>query len=143
VIAEPQRYLPRTGSVLIVPVGQFGSSMYWQAESGFAFDLANGRVALVLPPEYATETASLSMANDPGPPPHASLKVFLAAHRVTAVVVGPAPALRSRWNTALTLFGLRATQIGEEAVYYVCDRPPAGGPCDGQLPALLVEAVME
>ncbi len=143
VIAEPQRYLPRTGSVLIVPVGQFGSSMYWQAESGFAFDLANGRVALVLPPEYATETASLSMANDPGPPPHASLKVFLAAHRVTAVVVGPAPALRARWNTALTLFGLRATQIGEEAVYYLCDRPPPGGPCDGQLPALLVEAVME
>ncbi|MEA2371186.1 MAG: hypothetical protein QOH12_1580 [Solirubrobacteraceae bacterium] len=130
VLAKATTYLPALGSVLMVPVGQFGSSMYWQAEAGFDFRLANGRVALVLPPEYGTEKASLFMANDVGPPPHAWLRDFLTAHQVTAVVVGPDPLLRRRWDTALRLFGLQPAQIGEEAVYYVCGIPTAAGSCE-------------
>ncbi len=142
VVSSARRYLPSSGSVLFVPVGQFGSSMYWQAESDFAFDFANGRVGLVLPPEYGTELASLEMANDPGPPPHAWLEEFLAAHRVAAVVVGPEAALRGRWDTALGLFGLRPIDVGEEALYYVCGTPSTIGPCDEHLPAVFPGVIM-
>jgi hypothetical protein len=127
VVSAARRYLPATGSVLFVPVGQFGSSMYWQGDAGFDFHLANGRVALVLPPEYDTERASLFMANAPGPPRHALLAEFLAAHKVTAVVV--APAFRGLWNPALARLGLHATEIGDEAVYYVCGGPGTTGSC--------------
>jgi hypothetical protein len=127
VVAAAKRYLPATGSVLIVPVGQFGSSMYWQAESNFDFHFANGRVALVLPPEYDTERASLWLANDVNPPPHAWLAEFLRAHRVTAVVIGPA--FQKAWNPVLRRLGLHATPIGDQAVYYVCGGPGATGSC--------------
>jgi hypothetical protein len=127
VVADARQYLPATGSVLFVPVGQFGSSMYWQGDAGFDFHLANGRVALVLPQEYDTEQASLFMANNAGPPRHALLAEFLAAHKVTAVVV--APAFRATWNPALARLGLHATEVGDEAVYYVCGTPPATGSC--------------
>lgn len=127
VLTDAARYLPSTGSVLVVPVGQFGSSMYWQAETNFGFHLANGRVALVLPPEYDTEKASLSMANDIGPPHHAWLEEFVRAHRVSAIVVGPA--VRRRWDPALRRLGLHPVVIGDQAVYYVCGGPPAGGSC--------------
>jgi len=141
VVASAGRYLPSTGSVLMVPVGQFGSSMYWQAESNFAFHLANGRVALVLPAEYDTEQAALSMANDVRPPAHAWLKEFFVAHTVTAVVV--APALRDRWDTALRRFGLHATLVGEQAVYHVCGRLALDGTCDTRLPLAFRGVILE
>jgi hypothetical protein len=130
VVAAAHRYLPGTGSVLMVPVGQFGSSMYWQAVSDFAFPLANGRVALVLPPEYATERAALDMANGIGPPRRDRLYEFLVRHRVGAVVV--APALTGRWDPELRRLGLRPRVVAGTSVYYVCGVPAAVRACAGR-----------
>jgi hypothetical protein len=127
VVSAAKRYLPSSGSVLFVPVGQLGSSMYWQAAANFDFHFANGRVALVLPPEYDTEQASLWMSNAVGPPRRAELREFLVRHRVTAVVV--APALEHAWAPTLRRLGLHATEVGDQSVYYVCGAPPAGGAC--------------
>ena len=129
VVTAAKRYLPSTGSVLMVPVGQFGSSMYWQAAGDFAFPLANGRVALVLPPQYAAEQASLDMANAIGPPRRARLYEFLVRHRVSAVVV--TPALHGRWDPALRALGLVARDVAGTSVYYVCGVPAAVRSCPG------------
>ena len=129
VVAAAKRYLPATGSVLMVPVGQFGASMYWQAASDFAFAQANGRVALVLPPEYAAEQASLDMANGIGPPRRARLYEFLVRHRVSAVVV--TAALHDRWDPALRALGLGARDVAGTSVYYVCGVPAAVRSCAG------------
>ena len=103
--------------------------MYWQAASDFAFPLANGRVALVLPPEYATEQASLDMANGIGPPVRARLYAFLVRHRVSAVVV--TPALHGQWDPALRQLGLRGRDVAGTSVYYVCGPPTAVRACAG------------
>jgi hypothetical protein len=130
VVAAARRYLPAAGSVLMVPVGQFGSSMYWQAASDFPFPLANGRVALVLPPEYATEPAALDMANGIGPPRRARLVEFLTRHRVGAVVVSPA--LAGRWDPALRRLGLRPRDVAGTSVYDVCGAPGGLRACAGR-----------
>lgn len=125
VVVDARHRLPTGGSILMVPVGQFGYSMYWQAATDFAFPLANGRVALVLPPQYADEKASLDMANNVGPPREARLQEFLAVHRVSAVVVQPA--LRRRWDPALRRLGLHPRDVGGAAVYEVCGTSAGSG----------------
>jgi hypothetical protein len=47
-----ERYVPRGGTVLALPFGIAGNSMYWQLESGFAFNLAGGYISLSVPRQY-------------------------------------------------------------------------------------------
>ncbi|MEA2299948.1 MAG: hypothetical protein QOE44_483 [Solirubrobacteraceae bacterium] len=130
VVADAGRYLPARGSILMVPVGQFGYSMYWQAASDFAFVQANGRVGLVLPPEYAKETASLVMANYAGPPGRADLHGFLIRHRVTAVVVQPQS--RGLWEGRLLALGLHRREVAGVSIYYACGQALHGQACDAR-----------
>jgi hypothetical protein len=130
VVSDAKRYLPASGSILMVPVGQFGYSMYWQAVSDFAFRQANGRVGLVLPPAYAKETASLVMANYAGPPGRADLHGFLIRHRVTAVVVQPE--LRTLWDGRLLALGLHRREVSGVSIYYACGRALHGHACDAR-----------
>jgi hypothetical protein len=46
------RYVPTGATVLALPFGSFGDSMYWQVESGFRFRLAGGYVSWALPTDY-------------------------------------------------------------------------------------------
>ncbi len=46
------RYIPRGSTVLALPFGVDGNSMYWQVQAHFAFRLAGGYVGWALPREY-------------------------------------------------------------------------------------------
>jgi hypothetical protein len=47
-----RQYLRPGENVLVIPYGDRGSSMYWQAETGFAFRMPGGYVSVVPPPGF-------------------------------------------------------------------------------------------
>ncbi len=50
------RSVVRPGSIVLpLPFAMWGSSMLWQAETGFAFRMADGYVGALLPPGYARD----------------------------------------------------------------------------------------
>jgi hypothetical protein len=81
-------YLAPGENALLIPFGGFGTSMLWQAETGFAFRMPEGYVSVVPPPEFAGDPFLQTLsAGVPVPASSAFLDAFLRAHDVGAVVV--------------------------------------------------------
>lgn len=81
-------YVPRGSTVLALPFGIDGNSMYWQVQAHFAFRLAGGYVGWALPREYQ----GLSILREfHGRPPHRELKrrlcAFIALTHTSVVIV--------------------------------------------------------
>ncbi|HYM46187.1 MAG TPA: hypothetical protein VES65_08525 [Solirubrobacteraceae bacterium] len=50
------RYVPAGATVIALPFGINGNSMYWQVEADFRFRMAGGYVSLAIPAEYGRQT---------------------------------------------------------------------------------------
>jgi hypothetical protein len=109
--------IPRNSIVLPVPFAQWDSSMLWQAETGFAFRIADGYVGALLPPGFAGDLGSPPLSQFPGDPQPAVLRHFLAARRVSTVLVDAA--VPGPWPAALSALGLHGRLMGGEYVYRV------------------------
>src|SRR5262249_10062262 len=81
-------YLTPGENALVIPFGGFGTSMLWQAETGFAFRMPEGYVSVVPPPEFAGDPLLQPLAGGvPSAESSAYVESFLRSHDVGAVVV--------------------------------------------------------
>jgi hypothetical protein len=111
-------YVPRGSTVLALPFGMGGNSMYWQVQAHFAFRLAGGYVGWALPREYQ----GLSILRElDGRPPRRELKRRLCAFIAlthTSVVI-----LRRHtpgdWEAILRPLGAQPATRGGFSIYNV------------------------
>ncbi len=113
---EYRRVLTRGETVLVLPFGQLGNSMLWQAETGMWFRLAGGYLSPIYPKDYETDPLFAALFGHARPNPHA-LRAFLARHHVGAVIVDPK--MPQRWPEALAALGLKRKSLGGVWFYRV------------------------
>lgn len=95
--------------VLVLPWGQQGYSMLWQAETGFWFRMAGGYVGALLPPDYVADPARPGIADAAASLSGAQLHDFLRRRHVGAVVVDSGSA--GAWPDKLAAAGLHGRPI--------------------------------
>ncbi len=106
---EYRRVLTRGETVLILPFGQLGNSMLWQADTDMWFRLAGGYINPVYPPDYEADPLFSALFRAARPDPH-TLRSFLARRHVGAVIVDPE--MPQRWPKALATLGLKRMSLG-------------------------------
>jgi hypothetical protein len=116
------KYLARGETVVVLPYGYNGNSMFWQLESNWYFRMAGGNVG---PPPlgfrrwpavrafYRLDTVALPAAGD-------QLRAFLAAHHATAILVDDRKA--ELWRPLMVTLGVTPVRAGGMTIYRV---PPA------------------
>jgi hypothetical protein len=118
------KYLEPGENVLVTPYSLYGSSMLWQAQSGFYFRMAGGWTG-VLPQEYMRWPAIGALTVQRYlPDPQMQLMSFLANHQVGAIVTAdgdPAHMFQPRWLPAgaakpLKVGGVTLYRLAPEAL---------------------------
>lgn len=114
-------YLHRGETVLALPWPNFtGFGMLWQADTGMWFRLAGGNLGKLFSTHYGHDPI-LPAFSDPLVTNEAkNLRLFLARHRVDAVVVDAGEPLQ--WPGVLAKLGLRPVSAGGVLFYRI---PPA------------------
>jgi hypothetical protein len=112
------RYIPTGSTVLALPFGIDGNSMYWQVQAHFAFRLAGGYVGWALPREYQ----GLAILRElHGRPPRRELKrrlcSFIALTHTSVVIVRRHT--RGDWEAILRPLHERPIRDGGFAIYSV------------------------
>jgi hypothetical protein len=109
------KYLHRGDNVLVIPYGEDGLSMAWQAESRLYFRMAGGYIGTT-PEEFRrwpvvnTLLTSLSV-----PDPAAQLRAFVSAHGIDSIaVVGQTDGAASRLVASL---GVPSVRVGGVSLY--------------------------
>ena len=115
---ELARYIPAGSTVLALPFGIDGNSMYWQVQAHFAFRLAGGYVGWALPGEYQ----GLSILRElHGRPPQGELKkrlcAFIALTHTSVVIVRDQT--RGDWGAILRPLHERPLHRGGFAIYNI------------------------
>jgi hypothetical protein len=103
--------------VLALPFATWGSSMLWQAETGFRFQLADGYVGALLPSGFAQDLGDPPVSSPQVQPAPAALADFLADRGVNTVLVDAANP--QEWPQLLAAIGLRSRSVGGVLVYPV------------------------
>ncbi len=108
-------------NLLIIPYSDRGNSMLWQAQSGFAFDMAQGYVSVVPPREFSSYPILKTLYDgELVPTVDAELRRFLRDKGITAIVVEdgrPGP-----WSELFSRIDPRPVSIGGVTLYRV---PPS------------------
>jgi hypothetical protein len=112
------RYIPTGSTVLALPFGIDGNSMYWQVQAHFAFRLAGGYVGWALPGEYQ----GLAILRElHGRPPRGELKkrlcAFIALTHTSVVIVRDHT--RGDWGAILRPLEETPIRAGGFAIYNV------------------------
>lgn len=108
--------LTRGETVLVLPFGQFGTGMLWQAETGMWFRLAGGFTSPIYPADWYSDPLFPALFGQTKPN-HEALRFFLVRRHVGAVIVDPASA--PQWTPALAAVGLKPMSYGSILVYKV------------------------
>jgi hypothetical protein len=108
--------LERGETVLMLPFGQLGNSMLWQAETGMWFRLAGGYLNPQYPADYEKDPLFPALFRNARPDPR-TLRSFLARRHVGAVIVDPE--MPQRWPEALAALGLKRMSVGGVWFYRV------------------------
>jgi hypothetical protein len=112
------RYIPTGSTVLALPFGIDGNSMYWQVQAHFEFRLAGGYVGWALPREYQGLTILRELH---GRPPRRELKrrlcSFIALTHTSVVIVRMHT--RGDWEAILRPLHERPIRDGGFAIYSV------------------------
>jgi hypothetical protein len=106
--------LKRNETVLVLPYGQFGFSMLWQAETGMWFRMTGGYLGRKLPPDYASDPL-LPFLTSNVKPNLLALHFFLVRRHVGAVIAGPGTP--APWLDALAAIGLKPRSLGGILLY--------------------------
>ncbi len=110
--------LERDETVLVLPFGFLGESMWWQASTGMWFRMAGGYAASVLPEPYAAyPIVRTFLGADPPTDAAGELRRFLRDKRVTVVLVEARQG--ARWRPLLATLGVQPRLEGEMLVYDV------------------------
>jgi hypothetical protein len=106
---EYRSVLTRGETVLILPFGQLGDSMLWQADTDMWFRLAGGYINPVYPADYERDPLFPALFRNARPDPQ-TLRSFLDRRHVGAVIVDPE--IPQRWPEALAALGLKRMSLG-------------------------------
>ena len=112
-----RHYLTRDETVLLLPWGQEGDGMLWQAETGFWFRQTGAYLGALLPVDYQRDPLLAPFHGSTVPPSLDEVRGFLAGRNVGAVVIQQS--YRGYWNGLLTGIGLHGTAVGGVVVYPV------------------------
>ena len=116
-------YLRPSDNVLTIPV--WGPNERWQANTGFRFNLSDGYAGNPFPPAFTRYPAwNMLLTGRLTPDYAAQLRRFVAAKRVTAVVVDRS--VRGPWTTLFGSLGVRPTAVGGVLFYRVRGAAPGG-----------------
>jgi hypothetical protein len=125
-----RQYLHAHENLLIIPYSDRGYSMLWQVQAGFAFDMAEGYVSVVPPPEFAGQPILKTFYDgDLIPGVGGQLRRFLHDKGVTAIVVEdgrPGP-----WSDVFSAIDPVPVSVGGVTLYRV---PPSILPAAGPAP---------
>jgi hypothetical protein len=120
-----RHYLTRDETVLLLPWGQTGYGMLWQAETGFWFRQAGAYVGALLPVDYVKDPLLAPFHGSTVPPTVDELRGFLRYRSVGAVVIQQS--MPGYWSRLLTGIGLHGTAVGGVVVYPVTHGRPIPG----------------
>lgn len=115
-----QRYIAKGETILVLPYGEDGPCMLWQAMSDFHFRMAEAYfLGGDIPEPYARwPIVSALVAGDPYVPGYADqFRAFLAAYRVRTIIVGTAN--EARFRELLAALEARRTEVAGVALYSV------------------------
>ena len=108
-----RNYLAQGETILVLPYGEIGSSMYWQAAARMYFGIAEGHFGP--PPQsflaWPIVGAFLDGSEIPDAP--AQLNAFMAAHSVTAVVFRQQDPAAAAWRAMLESSGAKLQAIDD------------------------------
>ncbi len=140
--------LSRGQTILALPFGKRGTSMYWQAKSDMFFKMAGGWTG-VTPFQFARmPIVNFFEGADDLPEPVDQLKTYLAQFGVTAVVADPADARFTTFQAVLGALEVPSHLVGGVWIYkiprdalasYAKIRPSAA---EARAEALRVDAVL-
>ena len=112
-----RRYLTLGETVLLLPWGQEGYGMLWQAETGFWFRQTGAYVGALLPVDYQRDPLLAPFHGSTVPPTLDEVRGFLRGRNVGAVVIEASS--QGYWSKLLTGIGLHGTAAGGVVVYPV------------------------
>jgi hypothetical protein len=114
------RYLPKNALVMVVPFGEAGGSMLWQAQSGMYFRMAGGWTG-PSPPQFRDwPVVKALLIRVLVPPASYQLDAFLGRYEVNAVVVADSD--KSPWQPLIAALDANPVHAGGAAVYKVPSR---------------------
>lgn len=109
-------------TVLVLPYGKSGWSMLWQAETGFAYRIAGGRLGNLPPSEQRWRPVLQALAGaQTTPEATGQLPAFLREHGVDAIVVVPSQT-RNRVERLVATLGVEPAHIADALVYQLSTR---------------------
>lgn len=113
---EYRSVLRRGETALVLPFGNFGFSMLWQADTDMWFRMAGGYLWREPTPDYVADPLLPALYGQAKPSP-AIVSAFLLRRHVGAVIIGPgAP---PGWPGALAALGLKPISLGGVLFYKV------------------------
>jgi hypothetical protein len=108
-----RRYISPRDVAIVLPIGNAGPAMLWQAEAGYEFPIAGG---YVLPPEapnpYKSNPLYDQLSSTPAPQAGPAVAYFLAHHGVTVALLPLGGADTPAWQALLQRIGWRAEVHG-------------------------------
>ncbi len=118
-----QHHLKRGENVLVIPFGQSGDSMLWQAETGFYFKMPGGYISSVVPTDEQNDPGvgqvfAGSTLGDRIPVQEAAvLGAYLRTHHITHIVMEPQ--YQAAWTVVLTRLASPPQHSGGMLIYTV------------------------
>lgn len=114
-----RKYLAKDETVVILPYGQSGNSMLWQAESGMYFRMAEGHTGTTVIDDFQRwPIVNAFQFRRAIPDPQEQLKAFLAAHDVSTIIVAD-PRDRTEWGPVLSTLGTRPVEVDGVLLYRI------------------------
>lgn len=105
-------------TLLIFPFSIQGTSMLWQAQSDFYFDMVGGYISTYVPPDFRRwEVVAMMLKDEPETGFADQLKPFLSHYNIKGIVV--APEAQAKWRGPLDETGLKAETLGDVLFYRV------------------------
>ena len=127
------RYVPAGSTVIALPFGINGNSMYWQVESDFRFRMAGGYVSWAIPHDYRRHSIVRELlGGKPGGELAERLCSFIAFTNAQVILLREHTT--GYWGRVLAPLRLRARREGGFAIYNLAGIWSAGHACHGLPP---------
>jgi len=130
---ELARYVAPQATVIALPFGINGNSMYWQVEADFRFRMAGGYVSWAIPREYRRQTIVRELLGErPGGQLTRRLCAFIAFSHAEVILLRDGTT--GYWSRVLGPLHIQPAHVGGFTVYNLAGVWSAGHTCHG-LPA--------
>ena len=110
-----QKYLTKGETVLILPYGQNGNAMLWQAQADMYFNMAEGGAGVRMEESRRWPIVGALEKESYIPQALEQLELFRKAHGVAAIIVTDADL--GTWRSFLSELGVPAVRVGNVSLY--------------------------